>query len=147
MKSSTKYQKKAKIGWFLEGGTYTCQISTWVYAHLSLVLKLFKELTLAYNCGFLKSENVKEPLILCQFFHDSCWFFKVSEISGTNGSLILKTLQRTRTSGSLILEYSKNHTTLEKCGVGFVYPFQYMIYHLSKGVQASKISHKDKGNI
>jgi hypothetical protein len=48
---------------------------------------------------------------------------KVSEISGINDSLILKTLQRTRTSGSLILEYSKNHTTLEKGGVGLAYPF------------------------
>ncbi len=113
----------------------------------SLVLKLFKELTLAYYCGFQKYENVKEPLILCQFFHGQCWFFEISEISGTNGSLILKTLQRTRTSGSLILEYSKNHTTLGKSGVGLVYPFQYMIYHLSKGIQASKISHKGKGNI
>ncbi len=113
----------------------------------SLVLKLLKELTLAYNCGFQKYKNVKEPLILCQFFHDQCCFFKVSEISGTNGSLILKTFQRTRTSGSLNLEYSKNHTTLEKIGVGLVYPFQYMIYHLSKGIQASKISPKGKGNI
>ncbi len=113
----------------------------------SLVLKLFKELTLAYNCGFQKYENVKEPLILCQFFYDQCQFFKVSEISGTNGSLILKTIQRTRRSGSLILRYSQNHTTLEKSGVGLVYTFQYMIYHLSKGIQASKKFHKGKGNI
>ncbi len=55
----------------------------------------------------------------------SCWLLvlKVSEISETNCSLILKTLQRTRTPDSLILEYSENHTTLEKTCIGLVHPF------------------------
>jgi len=55
----------------------------------------------------------------------SCWLLvlKVFEISETNCSLILKTLQRTRTRDSLILEYSENHTTLEKACVGLVHPF------------------------
>jgi hypothetical protein len=48
---------------------------------------------------------------------------------------------------SLILEYSKNHTTLEKTCVGLVHPFYDMRYHLGKGIYASKFSHKGKDNI
>jgi hypothetical protein len=65
-----------------------------------------------------KSEN--HPTLVLS---SSLLVLKVSAISEINCSLILKTLQRTRTRGSLILEYSKNHTTLEKTGVGLVYPF------------------------
>jgi hypothetical protein len=73
MKSSTKYKKKkAKInvGWLLKGWTYTCRYQPGYMPIYSLVHKLFKELTLAYNYGFQKYENVKEPLIFCQCFHD-----------------------------------------------------------------------------
>jgi hypothetical protein len=47
-----------------------------------------------YPLVFKKNETLKElareSLVLCQFFHDNLWCFKVFEIIGTDGSLILK---------------------------------------------------------
>jgi hypothetical protein len=37
-----------------------------------------------------KYENVKELVVLYQFFHACCKFFKVCEIARTDGSLILE---------------------------------------------------------
>jgi hypothetical protein len=54
-------------------------LSTWVYTTYPLVLK--------------ENETLKElarvSLVLCQFFHDNLWCFKVFEIMGTDCSLIL----------------------------------------------------------
>jgi hypothetical protein len=49
-----------------------------------------KEPALVYNHGSQKYENVKELVILYQFFHAYCKFFMDCEIARTDGSLILE---------------------------------------------------------
>jgi hypothetical protein len=79
--SFRKYYLSTSVGQFLEWGTDTCRLSTWVYTHLPTPLKK--------NTHTHTQELARESLVLCQFLHDNLQCFKVFEIMGIVGSLIL----------------------------------------------------------
>jgi hypothetical protein len=43
-------------------------------------------LVLVHNTVLKKYEKVKEPTVLSRFFHETHWFCKVFEVTGTSGS-------------------------------------------------------------
>ncbi len=68
----------------------------------------------------------QEPILICKLYNhnsqknrkksknrsENCWFLKVFEITGTDGSLILNCFGRNGTDGSLILNcFGRNETT------------------------------------
>jgi hypothetical protein len=72
-------------------------------------------LVLVYNHGSQKcidkvSEPAREAVVLCWFLNhnENHQFFKVFEMVGIDGSLILNFLPRIGTDGSLILEFLKH---------------------------------------
>jgi hypothetical protein len=73
--------------WFLELGVDTLQLSARVCMHLPTSSQKIQRIGLVHNTVLKKYEKVKEPTVLFGFFHETHWFCKVFELTGTSGSL------------------------------------------------------------
>jgi hypothetical protein len=109
------------VGWFLEPRDKYLSGINWGICSLTFRVSIYSKNWFWY---VIYNHNSQKNRKKSQNRSENCWFLKVFEITGTDGSLILNCFGRTGTSGSLIsgdlkkiknlrvFKNSKNYTML-----------------------------------
>ncbi len=104
------------VGWFFEWRINTCQLSTWMCAHLPTNFQKFKKLIYYHNSKTYEKikEPTKESLIISWFFHEKLQIFKGIQIIRTSCYLIIIYFSNNQNCDSLIWNIFKTKTNVFK---------------------------------